>query len=143
MLKSEKVIKNAKAYFEYTFEYEVEAGIVLKGDETKSLRVCAPSLKPSYCYISKGEIFVRNLNLAKAAKPERDKKLLLHKKQINKILGIFSQKCFVIVPIQLYEKKGFFKLLIAAGKTKNKEDKREAIKEKEMKKESKIFGFNL
>ena len=125
--------KNTKAHLEYSFDYTVESGMVLNGDEVKSLRKSSPCLTPSYCFIRQKEIFVKNLNLNFAKNPEREKKLLLHRKQINKIMGLFSQKQYIIIPLEIYQKDGLFKLVIGAGKHLNKPDRREAIKEKEMK----------
>jgi SsrA-binding protein len=133
------LIRNPKAKLEYKFEYELEVGIVLFSDEVKSLRSNAPSLSAAFCYVSKGEIFIRHLSLSKAKDPERDKKLLLHKRQINKIMGIFSQKSYVLIPLELYEKKGLFKILIAAGKHLKQHDRREIIKERDTKREMKIY----
>ncbi|MFN9111358.1 MAG: SsrA-binding protein [Bacteroidota bacterium] len=138
----EKIIlkaTNPKIHLEYEFDYKIECGIVLNGDEVKAIRSTTPSLKPTFCFIIHREVFVRNFNLSKAKFPERNKKLLLHKKQINKLLGYLSQKCYVIIPMEIYEKNGLFKLTIGCGKHLNKVDKREAIKQKEMKKEMKYF----
>lgn len=136
------LIKNPKIHLEIAIDYEVEGGLVLEASEVKSLRASSPSLKPTYCYINKGEVFVRHLNLSKAKNSERDKKILLHRKQINKIMGYFSSKNYIIVPIELYEKKGLFKILIGIGIRLKKHDKREAIKNKEMKNEIKqSIGF--
>lgn len=132
-------IKNPTLHLEYSLEYETEAGIVLSGDEVKSIRKSSPSLRSVYCYITKGEIFIRNLSLSHSKKPERDKKLLLHKKQINKFLGYLTQKCYVILPMEMYEKNGFFKILIAAAKHLKKQDKREALKAKDRKRDVDFF----
>lgn len=131
--------KNTKAHLEYSFDYTVECGIVLNSDEVKSLRKSSPCLTPSYCFIRQREIFTKNLNLNFAKNPEREKKLLLHRKQINKLVGLFSQKKYIIIPLEMYEKDGFFKLVIGAGKHLNKPDRREVIKEKEMKHQIKEF----
>ncbi len=135
--------KNPKIHLEYEFDYKIEAGIVLFGEEVKNIRNTTPSLQPCFCFINKGEIFIRNLNLSRSKIPERVKKLLLHRKQINKLLGFLSQKSYVIVPMELYEKNGIFKVLIGAGKHLKKVDKREVIKNKEMKKDIKVYFWSL
>ena len=133
MLKFNMHIKNKKAYFEYTVEEQIEAGMVLDASEVKSLRKHTPSLH-GHCIIQHGEILIRGLIFQGSHYPERDKKLLLHKKQINKILGKYKGK--VILPLELYDnKKGFFKILIGLCFKTKKQDIREKLIQKDLKKQ--------
>lgn len=140
MNKSKNIfISNKKAALDFNFEYKIEAGIVFFSDEVRSIRVSQPSLQPVFVYVSKGELFLKHLHLSNAKDPERDKKILLHRNQIKKIIGFFAKKTYTVIPLEFYEKNGFFKVLLGAGQHLQKADKREAIKEKEMKKTVKDF----
>ncbi len=128
-------ILNRKANFNYTIEEEFEAGIMLLGSEVKSLREGKANISESYIAEVKGELFLINCNISefKGANrfnhaPKRPRKLLLHKKQVQKILGKMQEKGFSVVPIKIYFKKNFAKVLIGIGKGKKLYDKRESIK---------------
>ena len=132
---------NKTIHLEYEIFSEIEAGLVLKSDEVKSLRKSMPSLQPSYCHFHRNEIYITHLNLNYANNPSRDKKLLMHRKEISKFMSLFSKKSYLIIPMELYDKNGIFKVKIGAGTKLKKVDKREAIKEKEMKNTVKNFIF--
>ena len=128
------IVRNKKADLEYNFEYEIEAGLVLKPDEVKSIRLSSPSIKEAYGTVIKREVFIRNLNLSRAKDSNRSKKLLLHRKQINKIIGLLSiNHSNIIIIREFYDKAGIFKVLIGIGQKLKLYDKREKIKQKEMK----------
>ncbi|MBU1862787.1 MAG: SsrA-binding protein SmpB [Candidatus Omnitrophica bacterium] len=136
------IIKNKKAFFDYSILEKYEAGIALKGSEVKSIRNGKASLKESYVRYQKGELFVVNMHVTPyaltsdaALEPQRSRKLLLHKAQIQKLLGNISQKGYTIVPLSLYFKKGKAKLEIAVCQGKRKHDKRQSIKKKEHQRE--------
>lgn len=135
----EKLIaKNPVAYHNYTINDKLEAGIVLTGTEIKSIRVGKVNLKDSYVTIKNGEAFIFGMHISPYEHgnifnkdPLRTRKLLLNRKEINKLLGLISQKGMTIVPIQLYFKNNFVKLEIGIGKGKKLYDKREDIAKKD------------
>jgi SsrA-binding protein len=134
------VCKNPDAYRDYEIIEKYEAGLVLLGSEVKSLRNGAASIKEAYVKIENGEAFLVNSHIAdyKAAsilnhKPNRKRKLLLKKKEIERLNGKTTLKGYTIVPIQIYFKDGLAKIEIGLGRGKQKTDKREAIREKEEK----------
>ena len=132
-------ILNRKAKFNYTIEDEMEAGIVLLGSEVKSIREGRANLNDSYVAEVKGEIFLNNSHITeyKGAnrfnhEPKRARKLLLKKKQIEKLLGKLNSKGFSAFPLKIYfNKKGFAKVLIGVGRGKKLYDKRESIKQRD------------
>lgn len=135
----EKLIaKNPVAYHNYTINDKLEAGIVLTGTEIKSIRVGKVNLKDSYVTIKNGEAFIFGMHISPYEHgnifnkdPLRTRRLLLNRKEINKLLGLISQKGMTIVPIQLYFKNSFVKLEIGIGKGKKLYDKREDIAKKD------------
>ncbi len=132
-------ILNRKAHFNYSIEEEIEAGIVLLGSEVKSLREGKASISESYITESNGELFLINSNITeyKSANrfnhsPKRQRKLLVHKKQFNKILGKMQEKGYACLPIKIYfSKKNVAKVLIGLGRGKKLYDKRESIKKRD------------
>ncbi|MEX2574798.1 MAG: SsrA-binding protein SmpB [Balneolaceae bacterium] len=135
-------LKNRKARHEYRVEETYEAGISLRGTEVKSLRAGKASLNEAFAYIQNGEIWMKNMYI----KPyehgsynnhdeRRDRKLLLNRREIREIDKAISQKGKTIVPLKLYFKKGYAKLLIGLATGKKKYDKRDDIKDKEMRRE--------
>ena len=129
---------NRKASFNYFFEDILEAGIVLKGSEIKSVREGKVNIADSYAVEKKGEIILINSHIAayKQAsysnhKPLDERKLLLNKKEINKLIGRMQRDGFTIVPTKMYFKKGKAKIEIAVAKGKKQYDKRQAIKRKD------------
>ena len=127
---------NRKASFNYFFEDQLEAGIVLKGSEIKSVRDGKVNIADSYAVEKKGEIVLINSHIAsyKQAsytnhKPIDDRKLLLKKKEINKLIGKIQREGFTIIPTKMYFKKGKAKVEIALAKGKKQYDKR-AVKKR-------------
>ncbi len=142
-IKKEITIKNKKAYFQYDILDEYEAGIVLKGTEIKSIRQSKVSIKEGYCAFNKGELFVFNINISPYTEASfenhemsRPRKLLLNKNEINKLKKAKKDVGLTIVPLSLYiNKKGLAKMKIALAKGKKMQDKREKIKEKDIKRQ--------
>ena len=142
--KSQVVIKNKRASFEYEFIDTYTAGIVLTGTEIKSIRAGKASLVDSYCYFAGKELFVKNMNIAdywwgsfNKHDPRRDRKLLLNKRELSKLFRATREKGLTIVVTKLFiTDKGYAKLNIALARGKREYDKRETIKEKDMKRES-------
>ena len=141
---SQKVnIKNRKVSYEYKIFDKYVAGVMLLGTEIKSIRNNKANLSDSYCVLVENELFVRNLHISEYNsgghdnhKPKRDRKLLLNRKEINKIQGKVKEKGNTIVPIRLFiNEKGKAKLEIALAKGKKIYDKRESIKAKDIQRE--------
>ncbi|MGQ3683580.1 MAG: SsrA-binding protein SmpB [Candidatus Loosdrechtia sp.] len=133
----EIIAKNRKAFFEYEIIEKVEAGIVLTGTEVKSIRNRDVSINESFALLEKGEIFIHNMHVGlykqgnrQNHEPGRARKLLLHKKEINKIAGRIKQKGYTMVPLSMYMKEGFIKIELALVRGKSKIDKREDIKKR-------------
>ena len=129
---------NRKASFNYFFEDLLEAGIVLKGSEIKSIRDGKINIADSYAIEKNGELVLINSHIAsyKQAsysnhKPMDERKLLLNKKEINKLIGKMQREGFTIIPTKMYFKKGKAKIEIAVAKGKKKYDKRQALKRKD------------
>ena len=129
---------NRKASFNYFFESVYEAGIVLKGSEIKSIRLGKINIADSYAIERRGEIYLMNshIPLYKAASysnhnPTDDRKLLLNKREINKLIGKINREGFTIIPTKIYFKKGKAKIEIAVAKGKKQYDKRQAKKNKD------------
>jgi len=136
-------IKNKRALFEYFIDEEFIAGIVLSGTEIKSIRGGKASIIEAYCIISEGELFVRNMYIAPYAnasfyghKTRGDRKLLLTKKELNRIEKFLKVKGNTIVPLKLFlSEKGWLKVHIACARGKKIHDKREDLKEKDDRRE--------
>ena len=133
-------ITNRKAKFDYFIEDEIEAGIVLKGTEIKSLRKGSADLKDTYVRIKNDEAYVINMYIAKYEEgnifnheERRERKLLLHKKEIKKLKELISRDGYSLIPIRAYLKKNLIKLSIGVCKGKKNYDKRESIKERDLK----------
>ncbi len=131
--KSIKLIaKNRKAYHDYFVLEVFEVGIVLKGTEVKSIRCGSVNLKDSWCSINNGEIFVNGVHIGAYSQgnifnvdPVRVRKLLMRKKEINKLLGESKQQGYSIIPLSIYLKSSYVKLSIGLCKGKKLHDKRE------------------
>lgn len=140
MSKNDVTIKNRKAKFEYEFLDEFEAGLKLTGSEIKSIRDSKASIGEAYCYLNKGEAFIKGMHIAEYAnagyaghEPTRIRKLLLHKQEIEKIEKKLKDQGVTIVPYVLYiNEKGWAKIKIAVAKGKKLHDKRDSIKEKDL-----------
>jgi len=132
------IASNKRARHDYHILETYEAGLVLKGTEVKSLRDGKASLSDSYASIEKGEVFVHNLHISPYEKgnrynpdPKRDKKLLLNKREIRKLIGAVTKKGFTLIPLKMYFKNGYAKLEIAIAKGKKFFDKREDMKKRD------------
>ena len=133
------IANNKKANHDYFINEKFDAGIVLTGSEVKSLRVNTGSIKESYITDKEGELWLTNCYIKKYSSSHesndntnRDRKLLVSKKELNKILGASKKEGMTIVPIILYfNNKGLAKLTIGIAKGKKKQDKRHSIKDKE------------
>ena len=141
--KSPVNIRNKKASFEYFFVDTYTAGIVLTGTEIKSIRLGKASLVDSFCYIHNGEIWVKGMNISpyffgsyNNHESKRDRKLLLNKREINKLREATKQVGYTIVPILVFiDDHGRAKVDIALAKGKKEFDKRQTLKEKEDRRE--------
>ncbi|MDF2546764.1 MAG: smpB [Anaerosolibacter sp.] len=133
------IANNKKAYHDYFIEETYEAGIVLTGTEVKSIRMGKINLKDSYAEVNNGEIFIYNMHISPYEKgnifnvdPVRKRKLLMHKKEIAKLLGYITQQGYTLIPTKLYiNQRGLVKLQIGVAKGKKLYDKRDDIAKKE------------
>ena len=137
------IANNKKARFDYFIEDTFEAGIVLHGTEVKSLRMGKCSIKESFIRPEKGELYIYNMHISPYEKgnifnkdPLRNKKLLLHKHEINKIMGQIAVKGYTIVPLRVYFKGSLVKIEIGLGKGKKLYDKRQDIAKKDQRREA-------
>jgi SsrA-binding protein len=136
---SSTIAKNRQATHEYFIEDRFEAGLVLQGWEVKSLRAGRVQLKESYVVIKKAEAFLIRahisalLSASTHVNPDtiRDKKLLLHRRELNKLIGAVERKGYTLIPLAMYWKQGRAKLEIGLAKGKQLHDKRAAAKERE------------
>ena len=146
--KSSVEIKNKRASFEYEFVENFTAGIVLCGTEIKSIRGGKASLVDSYCYFIGTELFVKNMHIAEywwgsfnKHDPKRERKLLLTKRDLRKLARASKEKGMTIVPTRLFiAENGYAKLNIALARGKKEYDKRESIKEKDLKREMERYS---
>ena len=137
------IANNKKAYHDYFIEETYEAGISLHGTEVKSLRMGKCSIKESFVRIEKGEVFIYGMHVSPYEKgnifnrdPLRVKKLLLHKGEINKLVGKIAEKGFSLVPLKVYFKGSLVKVEIGLAKGKKLYDKRADIAKKDMRREA-------
>lgn len=129
------IAQNKKAYHDYFIEETIQAGISLAGTEVKSLRMGKCSLKESYIQIKEEQAFIYNMHISPYEQgnrynvdPLRERKLLLHKQEIRKLIGYTTQKGLTLVPLQIYiNEKGLVKMEIAVARGKKLYDKREDI----------------
>lgn len=147
------ITTNRSAGFEYFIEEKYEAGIVLSGDEIKSLRLGNVNMNDSFCFLREGEVSVKNMHVAlydksdgfSARDTRRDRKLLLHKSEIAKIAGKINRQGYTLVPLKLYFKDSLVKIEVALCKGKHTFDKKQAIAERDVKRsvdrEIKNAGF--
>ena len=142
--KSRVQINNRRASFDYEFLETYEAGIVLVGTEIKSLRAGKASLADSFCYFDRGELYIKGMNIATyfwasrwgSHEPARDRKLLLTKKELRHLQQAVKLKGLTIVGVRAYiADNGYAKIHIALAKGKKEYDKRESIKEKDLRRE--------
>ena len=136
------VASNKKAYHDYFIDSTYETGIVLVGSEVKSIRLGGVNLKDSFCIIKNGEIFILNMHVSPYEKgryfnedPRRTRKLLMKRAEIDKLLGKVSAKGYTLVPTKIYFKGGLVKVEVGLARGKELHDKRDSIKEKDMKRD--------
>lgn len=135
MAKVKVIANNKRARHEYFIDETYEAGIALKGTEVKSIRLGKINLKDGYAEVKDGEIILHNVHISPYEKgnifnvdPTRPRKLLLHKREIRKLIGYINQKGYTLVPLQIYlNDRGLIKLQLAVAKGKKIYDKRETI----------------
>jgi len=134
------VCQNKKAYHDYSIEETLEAGIQLQGTEVKSLREGKANLKDSYALLKNSEVFLLNCHISPYShgnimnhEPLRTRKLLLHRKEIERIRGKAQQKGYALIPLKIYFKGSHAKVEIGLAKGKRLYEKRETIKEREAK----------
>lgn len=137
------IANNKKAYHDYFIEEKYEAGISLHGTEVKSLRMGKCSIKESFIRIENGEVLIYGMHISPYEKgnifnkdPLRVKKLLLHKKEINKMLGKIAEKGYTLVPLRVYFKGSLAKVEIGLAKGKKLYDKRQDIAKKDQRREA-------
>lgn len=134
-----QIAYNRSAGFEYFIEEKYEAGIVLEGAEVKSLRAGNCNLKDSFCFIRNGEVTLKNMHIAVYDKSgsfnskdsKRDRKLLLHRREIDKIVGKINAKGMTLVPISIYFKDSLVKVEVALCRGKQSFDKKASIKKRD------------
>lgn len=138
------IARNKRAFHDYEIKEKIEAGIVLTGDEVKSLRAGNVSLVDSFATVKDSEIMLINCYIApyshayeKDERSRRSRKLLLHRKQINKLIGDISRKGLTIVPLEIYfSDKGIVKIELGVAKSKKMSDKRRELREKDIKRQA-------
>ncbi|MCD2256878.1 SsrA-binding protein SmpB [Agrilactobacillus fermenti] len=137
-----ELANNRKARHDYSILETYEAGIALTGTEIKSVRAGKINLKDGFARVRNNELWLENVHISEYKQgnqfnhdPLRNRKLLLHKKEITKLAGVAQDKGITIVPLKVYLKHGFAKVLIGVGKGKRQYDKRETLKRKEQDRE--------
>ncbi len=138
-------VKNRKASYEYEFIDVFDCGITLKGSEIKSIREGKVSLQEGYCYFSKHELFIKGMNISPYKEgtyanhdPVRERKLLLKKKELERLKSKSEEKGLTIIPTEIYiNSRGYAKLKIALARGKKLHDKRNSLKEKDINREIK------
>jgi SsrA-binding protein len=136
------VVDNRKAWHDYHIKETYEAGIVLVGTEVKSLRAGKGNLKDAYAVVKGGEVWVNNFHISTYEKgnqfnhePLRPKKLLLHKNEINKLLGVQKESGYTLIPLKIFFKHGLAKMDLAVAVGKKNYDKREDIANRDAKRD--------
>lgn len=137
------VCTNKKAYHDYTIESTLEVGMELRGSEVKSLRAGKANLRDGYAQVKNGELFLYNVHISPyshatydAPDATRVRKLLLHRREINKLIGKMQEKGYSLIPLKIYfNEKGKAKLALGVAKGKKLYDKRAALKEKDTKRD--------
>ena len=132
-------IRNKKARFDFEILEQVEAGISLTGSEVKSLRAGQASLEEAYALIREGEVFLRSCNISPYPQagyaqhePTRERKLLLHRREIRKLLGKVTQKGLTLIPLKIYfSERGIIKVLLGLARGKKSHDKRQDLRKRD------------
>ncbi len=139
------IAQNKKAFHDYEISDRFEAGIVLTGDEVKSLRAGRVSLVGAFATVKKGELYLNNCNitpydkafLKKEEDATRARKLLVHRRELNKLVGDISKKGITIVPLKIYfNKRNIAKVDLGIGKHKKAASKKQALRERDIKRET-------
>lgn len=137
-----EIIRNKKARFEYEIIDTYEAGLVLRGTEVKSIRLKKVSIQESYARIKDGEVYLVGMNISPYDMgnrfnhdPLRERKLLLHKHEIRRLIGKLNEKGYTLVPLRMYIKNGKVKIEVGLGKGKAVYDKKKTIQERDMKRD--------
>lgn len=136
-------IKNKRAKFDYEWLDIYTAGLQLVGTEVKSIRLGKASIAEAYCYVNEGEVFIKNMNITEWSHgniynhdPIRERKLLLSKREIDKIEKALKDQGITLIPLKLFiSEKGWVKLNIAIARGKKNYDKRQSLKEKDAKRD--------
>ncbi len=136
------VSRNRKAYHEYHIDEKYEAGVVLTGTEVKSVRHSRINLREGYARVEGGELFLHNVHISTYDQgnrynhdPLRTRKLLMHRREIDRLYGKLKEKGYTLVPLQVYIKKGLIKIEIGLARGKKLYDKRAALAEKAARRE--------
>ncbi len=144
------ITTNRKALHDYFILEKYEAGIALKGTEIKAIRQGKVNIKESFARIIKGEVYLINMHIGHYShgniynhEPLRDRKLLMHKKEIAKLIGKLSQKGLTLIPLSLYFKKNLVKVELALVKGKKLYDRREDIKKRDLQREEKKYKIDM
>ena len=134
-----EIAVNRKARFEYFIEETIEAGISLTGGEVKSAKLGHINIADSFCFLDEGEMMLKNSQIAPYekgsyfnAEQKRDRKLLLHKKEIARLIGKIREKGYTLVPLRAYFKGRYIKIELGLGKGKHTYDKKETIKRRDL-----------
>lgn len=135
------ITENRQARHEYFIEETYQTGIVLEGSEVKSIRAGNVNLKDSFCLISNGEVFIKNMHVAVYDKSgayntrdsKRDRKLLLNKSEINRLIGKIGEKGYALIPLEVYFEGSLCKIKIGLCKGKHVYDKKASLKERDIK----------
>jgi len=137
-----EIIRNKKARFEYEILDTFEAGVVLRGTEVKSIRQKKVNIQESYARIKDGEVYIVGMNVSAYEMgnrfnhdPLRERKLLLHKHEIKKLIGKLNEKGYTLVPLRMYIKNGKVKIELGLGKGKAVYDKKKTIQDRDMKRD--------
>src|SRR3954454_15353022 len=137
------IARNRQASYKFNFLEKWEAGLQLQGSEVKSLRNGGVQLKDAFATVSDGEVWLHNMHIAPYApasrenhEPERERKLLLHRREIDRLIGTTQEKGLTLVPTRMYFKGPRAKVEIAVARGKDVGDKRRALKDREMKREA-------
>jgi SsrA-binding protein len=136
------VSRNRKAYFEYHIDDLFEAGLVLKGTEVKSLRLGKANIEDAYARFRDGEVFLLNAHISpyphaagENHEPTRPRKVLLHRRELKRLLGKLTERGYTLIPLKLYFKDEYAKVELGLAKGKKKFDKRETIRQREEQRE--------
>ncbi|MDB6096987.1 MAG: smpB [Francisellaceae bacterium] len=148
---SSTIALNRKARYEYTIEERFEAGIILEGWEVKSLRAGKGQIADSYVLLKKGEAWLIGSNITPLLSasthikpdPTRSRKLLLHRRELDRLVGLIDRKGYTLIPLSVYWKKGLTKFEIGLAKGKKEYDKRETEKDRDWQKQKNMLYKKL